>query len=157
MVADSTADRTQWVPARAYVTAYFGADLDAASFAVWTQSAFSAAADLRANPEHYFFSSQETAGNSTSTSTDIFEGWGGVLSSFGTIRTNFTVPTYAAPDFGGSADQPGEWAIGSEFPLALQRIGPKVLAYGDGSTFGMLHIAVRDVAATNSTPAAIEV
>lgn len=154
VIADSTTDRTQWVPARAYVTAYFGEDLNATNFAIWTQSAFSVAADLHANPEHYFMS--ETATSSTTMSSDIFEGWGGVLSSFGTIRTNFTVPTYTVPDF-GSADQPNEWSISSDFPLAFQRIGPKVLAYGDGSTFGMLHIAVRDVAATNSTPAAIEV
>lgn len=136
------------------MTAYFGTSLSALNFAVWSQSAFVVAADLHANPEHYFFS--ETATTSSNMVSDIFEGWGGVLSSFGTIRTNFTVPTYTEPDF-GSADQPEEWSLSSDFPLAFQRIGPKMLTYGDNSTFGMLHIAVRDVPATNSTPAAIEI
>lgn len=96
----------------------------------------------------------ETPTSATSLSSDIFEGWGGVLSSFGTVRTNFTVPTYTVPTF-GSPDQPVEWSISSDFPLAFQRIGPKVLA--DNTTFGMLHIAVRDVPATSSSPAAIQV
>lgn len=46
VIADSTTDRTKWVPARAYVTAYFGANLSALNFALWSQSAFAAAANL---------------------------------------------------------------------------------------------------------------
>lgn len=55
---------------------------------MWTASPFSGASDLHANPEHYLIDS--TATGLTTQSSAIFEGWGGVLSSFGTKRTNFT-------------------------------------------------------------------
>jgi hypothetical protein len=47
----------------------------------------------------------------------------------------------------GTADTPAAWDIGSSYYLPLQRIGSKVLTYGDGRAFGVLHIAVRDFAA----------
>ncbi|PSR81546.1 hypothetical protein BD289DRAFT_35685 [Coniella lustricola] len=151
VIANSTTDRTQWVAARTYVTGYFGAALSASEFAIWTASPFSDAEDLHSNPEHYFYNSTVTG---TTQNAIIFEGWGGVLSDFGVKRTNFSVPGYSTPDF-GSADYPEEWSISDDFPLAYQGIGPKILS--DGTTFGVLHIAVRDVAATNSTPAGVQI
>ncbi|KIN06851.1 hypothetical protein OIDMADRAFT_46776 [Oidiodendron maius Zn] len=154
VVTESTSDMTQWVPTRAYVTCYFGAALNATSFAEWTlSSSLVDAAELNANPEHYLFALTDES--LTEASAQIFEGWGGVLSTFGTKRTNFTVPAYEVPDFGGSV--PAPWSLADSFNLELQRIGPKVLAYGDGNTFGYLHIAVRDVPATTAHPAAIQV
>ncbi|KAI1259244.1 hypothetical protein F5Y18DRAFT_433528 [Xylariaceae sp. FL1019] len=141
----STQDRTQWVPARAYVKAYYSGALPAAVFALWTASGLADAANDDANPEHYYKkSSLKWDGSETS---NIFEGWGGCLSSFGTKRTNFTVPSFATPEL-GTAEYPSEWAIDSSFPTFLQRIGPKQLVTGPaaGQTFGVLHIAVRDFA-----------
>lgn len=151
VIANSTADRTQWIPARAYVKAYFGTSLSATNFAAWTASPFAAADDLHANPEHYYFNATVSGGAQM---VRILEGWGGVLSRFGTKRTSFTVPGYSTPDF-GSAEYPNAWSLSSDFPLALQGIGPKNL--DDGATFGVLHIAVRDVAATEADPAAVEI
>jgi len=97
---------------------------------------------LDANPEHYY---KKTILDATgSQSSHIFEGWGGVLSTFGTKRTNFTVPAFTTPVY-GTDDTPSEWNIGDSFPLPLQRVGPKILS--DGKTFGVLHIAVRDFSA----------
>ncbi|CAJ2508775.1 Uu.00g138010.m01.CDS01 [Anthostomella pinea] len=144
VVSQSTTDRTQWVPARMYTKAYFDGDLLAAQFAIWTQSQNADDANNHANPEHYY--KKTTVTGLTSQSSDIFEGWGGVLSTFGTKRTNFTVPEYTTPTF-GTADYPEEWAIDPSFLLIFQRIGPKVLKSGSEATFGALHIAVRDLAA----------
>jgi hypothetical protein len=154
VVTESTTDLTQWVPTRAYVTCYFGSALNATSFAEWTLSpTLVGSAELDANPEHYLFALTDES--LTQSSALIFEGWGGVLSSFGTKRTNFTVPAYTVPDFGGSI--PEAWSLADSFNIELQRIGPKVLTYGDNKTFGYLHIAVRDVPATSELPAAIQI
>ncbi|KAI8629697.1 hypothetical protein F5Y19DRAFT_431549 [Xylariaceae sp. FL1651] len=148
VVRESTSDRTQWVPARAYLKAYFNGNLTATEFAAWTLSDNADLANNHANPEHYF---KKTVLSATgSQQSQIFEGWGGVLSSFGTKRTNFTVPDFTTPVY-GSADTPGSWDIGPSFPILLQRVGPKVLTYGDGKTFGVLHIAVRDFNATEGS------
>ncbi|KAI0484168.1 hypothetical protein GGR56DRAFT_668753 [Xylariaceae sp. FL0804] len=141
VVAESTADRTQWVPARVWVKAYFGASLTATEFAAWTASDNADAANLDANPEHYYKKTELTG--LTSQASKIFEGWGGVLSDFGMVRTNFSVPDYSTPDF-GTADYPASWNPGSEFSLLYQRIGAKILTSGTQDTFGVLHIAVRE-------------
>lgn len=154
VVDESTADVTGWVPARVYVRAYFGSALTATQFAVWMQSSDADADNNDANPEHYYKSTQVTG--TTTQASQIFEGWGGVLSSFGTIRTNFTVPDYGLPDF-GSADYPNEWSLSSDFNLLFQRIGHKVLTSGTETTFGALHIAVRDVPAEDDGLASIEI
>ncbi|KAI0425241.1 hypothetical protein F5Y09DRAFT_322227 [Xylaria sp. FL1042] len=148
VVQESTTDRTQWVPARAYTKCYFNGSLTATQFAAWTLSANADAANLNANPEHYY---KETVLDATGAQTsEIFEGWGGVLSTFGTKRTNFTVPVFATPEY-GTVDTPEEWDIGPSFPLVFQRIGSKILTYGGGQTFGALQIAVRDFVASEGS------
>ncbi|GAP88198.1 hypothetical protein SAMD00023353_1500180 [Rosellinia necatrix] len=145
VVGESTTDRTKWVPARAYTKGYFNGSLTATQFAAWTLSSAADQANLRANPEHYY---KETALDAATgaQSSEIFEGWGGVLSRFGTKRTNFTVPAFVTPQY-GTADTPAAWDIGAGFALPLQRVGPKALTSGGRQTFGVLHIAVRDFAA----------
>ncbi|KAI1739145.1 hypothetical protein F4680DRAFT_149298 [Xylaria scruposa] len=141
VIQESAADRSQWVPARAYTKGYFNGSLTATQFAAWTLSDNADLANNHANPEHYY---KETVLDATGTqSSKIFEGWGGVLSKFGTKRTNFTVPAFATPEY-GTADTPEAWNIGPSFLLPLQRVGAKVLASEDHQTFGALHIAVRD-------------
>lgn len=141
VVEQSNTDRTTWKAAKAYVKCYFDGKLNAAQFAIWTQSEAADAANLHANPEHYF--KKTTVTGLSSQRSDIFEGWGGVMSKLGTKRTNFTVPEYTTPKF-GTDEYPEAWAIDDKFTLLLQRIGPKVLEGGNGNTFGVLHIAVRD-------------
>ncbi|KAJ7263574.1 hypothetical protein B0H12DRAFT_1103048 [Mycena haematopus] len=142
VIAQSTTDLRKFVPARTYVRGYYGASLSATLFAEWTLSPYADAVDLDVNPEHYFKHTDVDA--SGGASSLILEGWGGVLSTFGVKRTNFSIPTYTVPTFNGSAGgYPTEWAIDSSFNPLLQRIGPKVLP--DGKTMGYLHIAVRDV------------
>ncbi|KAI1123413.1 hypothetical protein F5Y10DRAFT_54542 [Nemania abortiva] len=148
VVQESTGDRTQWVPARSYTKGYFNGNLTATQFAAWTASPNADAANLNANPEHYY---KETVLEATGAqSSEIFEGWGGVLSRFGTKRTNFTVPTFATPVY-GTPDTPEVWNIGASFPLPLQRVGAKLLASGSRNTFGVLHIAVRDFTASEGS------
>lgn len=88
VVDESSTDLTEYIPARTFVRGFFGDSLNATEFAVWTASPFSDAEDLHSNPEHYFIDS--TVSSLVSESSEIFEGWGGVLSSFGSVRTNFT-------------------------------------------------------------------
>ncbi|KAJ8123622.1 hypothetical protein ONZ43_g470 [Nemania bipapillata] len=148
VVKQSTTDRSQWVPARVYTKGYFNGNLTATQFAAWTLSPNADAANLHANPEHYY---KETALDATGAQvSEIFEGWGGVLSTFGTKRTNFTVPAFATPVY-GSTDTPEAWDIGASFPLPLQRVGSKVLTSGSRNTFGALHIAVRDFPASEGS------
>ncbi|KAI1421318.1 hypothetical protein F5Y12DRAFT_787579 [Xylaria sp. FL1777] len=148
VVQESTTDRTQWVPARAYTKGYFNGSLTATQFAAWTLSQSADMANLNANPEHYY---KETVLDSKGAQqSEIFEGWGGVLSKFGTKRTNFTVPAFATPEY-GTVDTPEEWDIGPSFPLPLQRVGSKVLTSGGRQTFGALHIAVRDFVASEGS------
>ncbi|KAF7335247.1 hypothetical protein MSAN_02335200 [Mycena sanguinolenta] len=154
VIAQSTTDLTQFVPARTYVRGYYGDALTATDFAEWTLSAYADEVDLDVNPEHYYkHTIVDASGGAWS---QILEGWGGVLSSFGTKRTNFTIPTYTIPTFNGSeGGYPTQWAIDSSFNPLLQRIGPKVLP--DGQTMGFLHIAVRDVEATATNVSAVEI
>ncbi|KAI0400806.1 hypothetical protein F4802DRAFT_471036 [Xylaria palmicola] len=148
VVQESTSDRTHWVPARVYTKGYFNGSLTATQFAAWTLSENADLANLHANPEHYY---KATVLDATGTqSSQIFEGWGGVLSKFGTKRTNFTVPAFATPKY-GTADTPEAWDIGARFPLLLQRVGAKVLVSGGQEVFGVLHIAVRDFAASEGS------
>ncbi|KAI1341933.1 hypothetical protein F5Y15DRAFT_351946 [Xylariaceae sp. FL0016] len=154
VTAQSDHDRTTWVPARTYVKCYFNGSLDATQFAVWTQSDAADDANLHANPEHYYKKTESTS--LTSQRSEILEGWGGVSSSFGMKRTNFTVPEYTIPTF-GTADYPASWALDAKFALPLQRIGPKVLTSGTQVTFGVLHIAVRDFADEGGPGSGIEI
>ncbi|KAI0539594.1 hypothetical protein GGR58DRAFT_500035 [Xylaria digitata] len=148
VVQESTTDRTKWVPARAYTKCYFDGNLTATQFAAWTLSENADLANLGANPEHFY---KETVLDATGAQrSKIFEGWGGVLSTFGTKRTNFTVPAFATPEY-GTVDTPEAWDIGPSFLLPLQRVGSKVLASGDHQTFGALHIAVRDFVASEGS------
>ncbi|KAI1271042.1 hypothetical protein F5Y07DRAFT_384323 [Xylaria sp. FL0933] len=148
VVQESTTNRTQWVPARAYTKCYFNGSLTATQFAAWTLSENADAANLNANPEHYY---KKTVLSATGAQqSQIFEGWGGVLSKFGTKRTNFTVPVFATPVY-GTINTPEEWDIGPSFPLVFQRVGSKILTYGGGQTFGALHIAVRDFVASEGS------
>ncbi|KAI1296212.1 hypothetical protein F5Y03DRAFT_387175 [Xylaria venustula] len=148
VVQESTTNRTQWVPARAYTKGYFNGSLTATEFAAWTLSDNADSANLNANPEHYY---KETILDATGAQQSaIFEGWGGVLSTFGTKRTNFTVPAFATPVY-GTVDTPEDWDIGPSFPLVFQRIGSKVLVSEGLQTFGALHIAVRDFVASEGS------
>ncbi|KAI1114923.1 hypothetical protein F5Y14DRAFT_412451 [Nemania sp. NC0429] len=148
ILLESTNNRTQWVPARAWTKCYFNGDLTAVQFAAWSLSPNADAANLHANPEHFY--KETTLDASGSQSSQIFEGWGGVLSKFGTARTNFLVPAFSTPVY-GTENTPAAWDIGVKFPLPLQRVGDKVLASGGQETFGVLHIAVRDFAASEGT------
>ncbi|KAI1170917.1 hypothetical protein F4777DRAFT_567463 [Nemania sp. FL0916] len=148
VVQESTTNRTLWVPARVYTKCYFNGDLTALEFAAWTLSPNADKANLNANPEHYY---KETVLDITGAqSSQIFEGWGGVLSTFGTKRTNFTVPAFATPVY-GTEDTPEAWDIGPSFALPLQRVGAKNLVSGSRQTFGVLHIAVRDFLASEGS------
>lgn len=140
VVSQSSSNMSDWKASRAYAKAYFGASLTAVGFAGWSISSAADAANLHANPEHYY---KSTPTNATGTSSEILEGWGGVLSSFGMKRTHFKIPEYAQPAFDGT-DYPASWSVGPDFLLPLQRAGKKNLA-SDGTTFGVLHIAVRDL------------
>jgi hypothetical protein len=140
VVQESDLNMTSWIAARASVKAYYNGSLTALNFAGWTLSPYADLANLHANPEHYY---KSTPSNATDTSSEILEGWGGVLSTFGMKRTHFEVPSYKQPLFDGS-DYPAAWGLNSTFPAALQRAGLKQLS-SDGTTFGVLHIAVRDL------------
>ncbi|KAI0193513.1 hypothetical protein F4808DRAFT_357887 [Astrocystis sublimbata] len=148
VISESTDDRSKWVPARAYTKGYFNGSLTSTQFAAWTLSDNADKANNDANPEHYYKETVLEA--SGAQSSKIFEGWGGVLSTIGMKRTNFTVPAFATPKF-GTADTPETWDIGASFPLPLQRVGAKVLESADGQTFGALHIAVRDFDASEGS------
>lgn len=141
VVQQSNEDMNSWIAARASVKAYFNLTLTAMQFAGWTLSPFADAANLHGNPEHYY---KSTPSNATDTSSEILEGWGGVLSTLGMLRTHFKVPSYAIPSF-DNIQYPAAWDQGRQFLLPLQRAGLKQLM--DGTTFGVLHIAVRDLSA----------
>jgi hypothetical protein len=112
VVSESTTDRTQWKPARVYVRSYFGSSLSATQFALWTQSSKADAANSHTNPEHYYKRTQVTG--PTSQNSTMLEGWGGVLSTLGTKRTNFTIPNYSIPAF-GSPEYLAAWSLSSDF------------------------------------------
>ncbi|PVH79829.1 hypothetical protein DL98DRAFT_630416 [Cadophora sp. DSE1049] len=141
VVQESDKNMTSWIAARASVKAYFNLTLTAIQFAGWTLSPYADAANLHGNPEHYY---KSTPSNATDTHSEILEGWGGVTSTIGMLRTHFNVPSYAVPSF-DDVQYPASWDQGPQFLLPLQRAGLKQLA--DGTTFGVLHIAVRDLSA----------
>ena len=61
----------------------------------------------------------------------------------GGVTTHFTIPDYSTPNrtkYPFLRAQP-------QYPLALQAAGSKVLM--DGTVFGVLHIAVRDILGAN--------
>ncbi|KAK0101085.1 hypothetical protein ONS95_012931 [Cadophora gregata] len=141
VVKESDKNLASWIAARANVKAYYGSTLTAIQFAGWTLSPFADAANLHGNPEHYY---KSTPSNATDTHSEILEGWGGVTSKIGMQRTHFNVPSYAIPSF-NNIQYPASWDQGPQFLLPLQRAGLKQLM--DGTTFGVLHIAVRDLSA----------
>lgn len=145
VVAESTKPREEWIGARTYVRAYFDGALTATEFAAWMASPQADSGYLPGNAEHYFKYTENLS--LTTQRSHIFEGWGGVLSSFGSKLTNFTVPDFAPRVF-GSAEYPLQWAIGPEYGL-LQRAGPKTLT--SGTIWGILHIGVRDFTALEGT------
>ncbi|KAH7378006.1 hypothetical protein BKA64DRAFT_247802 [Cadophora sp. MPI-SDFR-AT-0126] len=142
VVQESDKNMSSWIAARASVKAYFNLTLTAIQFAGWTLSPYADAANLHGNPEHYY---KSTPSNATDTHSEILEGWGGVTSTIGMLRTHFNIPSYAVPSF-DNIQYPASWDQGPQFLLPLQRAGLKQLA--DGTTFGVLHIAARDLSAT---------
>ncbi|OTA93503.1 hypothetical protein M434DRAFT_395554 [Hypoxylon sp. CO27-5] len=104
-------------------------NLNVTQFALWYESKYADMANLAANPEHYVKETTQIAGGLTS---KILEGWGGVT-------TNFTFPSFGAPDRGKDPFLPEL----KDYPI--QQAGDKVLR--DGTRFGVLHLALRSVPA----------
>lgn len=144
VVSESTKPRSEFVAARTWVRAYYDGALTATEFAAWMASPQADSGYLPGNAEHYFKSTENLS--ATTQRSHIFEGWGGVLSSFGSKLCNFTVPDFAPREF-GTDEYPAEWAIDG-FGL-LQRLGPKTL--NSGTIWGVLHIGVRDFTAEEGT------
>ncbi|KAH7312605.1 hypothetical protein B0I35DRAFT_513928 [Stachybotrys elegans] len=116
-----------WVPTDGNAIAFLP-NLTAAAYAYWMRTPLWDAANALANPEHYFKRTIEVSPGVLE--AEILEGWGGVI-------TLFDVPGLGLPDY-------------EKFPFIrrlpdfpFQVAGPKVLK--DGTTFGVLHIAARDV------------
>ncbi|KAK1994769.1 hypothetical protein LX36DRAFT_672941 [Colletotrichum falcatum] len=99
------------------------------AFSAWSASPFADAANSRGNAEHYFKHSDHAGAQSTS---HILEGWGGVT-------TNFSIPNYSPQT---CARRPVVRPL-PEF--AIEACGDKNLVDGRATTFGVLHIAARDV------------
>src|SRR3569833_1670533 len=119
----------QWVAADGQVVAFLP-NLTAARFALWTTSPLADAANNDANPEHYV--KRTTQVSPGVLQSEILEGWGGVT-------TLFTIPIYGKPD-------PARWPMLRKLPdYPNQTTNDKVLRDGSNATFGVLHIAVRDV------------
>jgi hypothetical protein len=110
-------------------TVAFLPNVSASTFVRWFSSPLADAANNDANAEHYF--KQTVADPSTGTlRSEIIEGWGGVT-------THFTVPNF------GPADR-ARYPMLRDLPdFPVQFAGDKTLM--DGTVFGVLHIAVRDV------------
>ncbi|KAL7628824.1 hypothetical protein AAE478_000339 [Parahypoxylon ruwenzoriense] len=127
VVRNSTNSTDSWVSADARGVAFLP-NVTYLQFASWYASPNADAANLAANPEHY---AKDTVATGTGElSSKILEGWGGVT-------TNFTIPSFGPPD---RAKHPFLRPL-PEFPI--QQAGDKVLS--DGTTFGVLHIALRPV------------
>ncbi|KAI1142941.1 hypothetical protein F5Y05DRAFT_136913 [Hypoxylon sp. FL0543] len=101
--------------------------LNVTQFGAWYETKYADLANLAANPEHYVKESTQIAGGLTS---KILEGWGGVT-------TNFTFPSFGAPDRGKDPFLPEL----KDYPI--QQAGDKVLR--DGTRFGVLHLALRSI------------
>ncbi|KAI1408881.1 hypothetical protein F5Y13DRAFT_99167 [Hypoxylon sp. FL1857] len=101
--------------------------LNLTQFAAWYVSKYADEANLAANPEHYVKETTQIASGLTS---KILEGWGGVT-------TNFTFPSFGAPDRGKDPFLPEL----EDYPI--QQAGDKVLR--DGTRFGVLHLALRNI------------
>ncbi|CAI6092171.1 unnamed protein product [Clonostachys chloroleuca] len=144
VVKESTASRKDWIAARGWVRAYFDGSLTAPQFAAWMTSEDADKCYLRGNAEHYYKATENLS--LLQQKSRIFEGWGGVLSSFGSKLIDFTVPDFQIRKF-GTDEYPSEWAIDPSFGF-LQRAGPKTLR--SGTVWGILHIGVRDITAAES-------
>ncbi|KAJ0168053.1 hypothetical protein CTA2_10424 [Colletotrichum tanaceti] len=99
------------------------------AFSAWSASPLADAANNRGNAEHYFKYSDHAGALATS---HILEGWGGVT-------TNFTIPNYSPRT---CAQRPMVRPL-PEF--AIKACGDKNLVDDDGTNFGVLNIAARDV------------
>ncbi|KAL8404681.1 hypothetical protein RB594_009516 [Gaeumannomyces avenae] len=126
IVARSTG--ASWKAAEGRTLAFLP-NVTAMDFTRWFSSPLADAANNDANAEHYY---KKTIADPASgvMRSEIIEGWGGVI-------THFTVPKFAAAD---RARHPMLREL-PEFPI--QFAGDKTLL--DGTVFGVLHIAVRDV------------
>ncbi|KAK8101847.1 hypothetical protein PG999_012221 [Apiospora kogelbergensis] len=124
-IADS--DGTTWKPTDGHCICYIPS-LSAASFGLWSTSPAADAANNDVNPEHYI--KQTSTGSNGLPTSNILEGWGGVTTHFDIM--NFTAPDHTKYPFLRTLP---------DYPV--QAAGPKVLK--DGTTFGVLHLAVKDV------------
>lgn len=118
-----------WKPTEANCTSYIPG-LSAAQFGVWATSPTADAANDDVNPEHYL--KETSTGFDGIPQSTVLEGWGGV-------RTYFDIQDFTTPD---RVKYPFLRQL-RDFPI--QSAGPKVLKDGTGVTFGVLHIAVKDV------------
>ncbi|KAF2640778.1 hypothetical protein P280DRAFT_543604 [Massarina eburnea CBS 473.64] len=116
-----------WVSADGQGVAFLP-NVTAQRFVQWYLSPLADTANNEANPEHYF--KRTTVVGSTAQS-DILEGWGG-------ITTHFTVPNFSMPP--NATRYPFIHSHGTEWITAA---GDKALM--DGTVFGVLQIAARDV------------
>lgn len=110
-------------------TLAFLPNVTAQAFAMWFASPLADLANNDANAEHYYKATVADPATGTIAS-EIIEGWGGVV-------THFTVPNFK-PVNQQSYDMLDKLP---EFPV--QFAGDKTLM--DGTIFGILHIAVRDI------------
>lgn len=118
-----------WKPTKAQCVCYIPS-LSALQFGGWATSPAADAANDDANPEHYV--KQTSTGSDGKPQSTVLEGWGGV-------RTFFDIQDFSTPD---RTKYPFLELL-PDFPI--QAAGPKVLKDGTGATFGVLHIAVKDV------------
>ncbi|TLD32789.1 hypothetical protein PspLS_01022 [Pyricularia sp. CBS 133598] len=110
-------------------TLAFLPNVTAQAFAMWFASPLADLANNDANAEHYY--KQTVADPATGgLSSEIIEGWGGVV-------THFTIPNFKPVN-------QHNYDMLDELPnFPIQFAGDKVLL--DGTIFGILHIAVRDI------------
>ncbi|KAK6855590.1 hypothetical protein PG995_007741 [Apiospora arundinis] len=125
--AIANSDGTTWKPTDGHCICYIPS-LSAASFGLWSTSPAADAVNNDANPEHYI--KKTTTGANGLPKSNILEGWGGVTTHFDIM--NFTAPDHTKYPFLRQLP---------DYPI--QAAGPKVLK--DGTTFGVLHLAVKDV------------
>ncbi|TDZ35913.1 hypothetical protein C8035_v008381 [Colletotrichum spinosum] len=122
-------DASTWkaVEARAAVAL---PNVTAATFAAWSASPGADEANNRGNAEHYF---KHSGFEGASGASRILEGWGGTM-------TNFTMPNY------GPALCARRGMVRALPEFGVKACGDKNLVDGgEGTNFGVLNIAARDV------------
>ncbi|KAK8017365.1 hypothetical protein PG993_013691 [Apiospora rasikravindrae] len=125
----ANSDGVNWKPTEAQCICYIPS-LSAFTFGSWATSPAADAVNDDANPEHYL--KQTSTGPNGLPQSTVLEGWGGV-------RTYFDIQNFTTPD---RVKYPFLRQL-TDFPI--QAAGPKVLKDGTGTTYGVLHIAVKDV------------